>query len=258
MSAKSKIICIVNQKGGVGKTTTAINLSAHLTKYCHSILIIDMDPQANSSTWMGLDKTEVEKGIYNVLVEELPVKEVIRQTQVDWLDIIPSSMALTGAEIELVNMPNRETRLKSVVKELKNLYETIFIDCPPSLGLLTLNALTAADSVLIPIQCEYLALEGVAHLMNTIKLLHANLNPKLEIEGILMTMYDGRLNLSDQVIDEIRKYFGDKVFKTVIPRNVRLAEAPSYEKPISLYDRFSKGSEAYASLAKEFIKRQQN
>jgi chromosome partitioning protein len=215
-----------------------------------------MDPQANSTSGLGLDKTEVDTSIYDILVNDMPVKDVVKQTEVDWLDIMPSSMDLTGAEIELVNMSNREKRLKNVVDDIKSMYETVFIDCPPSLGLLTLNALVASDSVLIPIQCEYLALEGLAWLLQTIKLVQANLNKNLEIEGVLLTMYDSRLNLSDQVADEIKKFFSDKVYKTIIPRNVRLAEAPSFGKPVSIYDRFSKGSEAYADLAKEFIKRQ--
>jgi len=252
----SKIITIVNQKGGVGKTTTAINLPASLANLGQDVLIIDMDPQANTTSGLGIDKHSLENHIYQTLIDEVKLEDILKPTEMDWLDIAPSNEDLTGAEIELVNIENRESRLKEALSRFKKVYKYIFIDCPPSLGLLTLNSLVAADSIIIPMQCEYYALEGVGQLVKTIELVKESLNPKLEIEGVLFTMFDARINLSHQVAEEIKNHFKDKVYETRIPRAVRLAEAPSYGKPIILYDKYSKGSEAYLELAKEFLKRQ--
>ncbi len=249
----SKIIAIANQKGGVGKTTTAINLSSSLAHLSQETLLIDLDPQANTTSGLGIDKQEVENSIYQVLLEELPLKDILLSTGLDWLDLAPSSINLVGAEIELVSVLSRETRLRKALENLDKIYKYIAIDCPPSLGLLTINALTAANSVLIPIQCEYYALEGLGQLLKTIDLIRANLNPRLEIEGVLLTMFDGRINLSQQVVEEVKKHFGPKVYNTVIPRTVRIAEAPSFGKPIILYDQHCKGAESYLSLAKEII-----
>jgi len=249
----AKIISITNQKGGVGKTTTAINLSTQISNYCKSVLIVDIDPQANSTSGFGFDKNKITKSIYNVLIDEYSVKQVIQKTIVEWLDLIPSNLDLIGAEVELVNVLSRESKLKNALCEITNIYDYIFIDCPPSLGLLTVNALNASDSVLIPVQCEYLALEGLAQLLKTINLVRKQLNPKLELEGVLLTMYDSRTNLSEQVKQEIIKFFQEKVYKTIIPRNIRLAEAPSFGKPVAFYDKYSKGTKSYEDLAKEFI-----
>jgi len=248
-----KIIAICNQKGGVGKTTTAINLSSGLANLCLSVLLIDLDPQSNATSGLGFNKNELEKSVYELLVDSVSVSEIIKPTCVEWLDILPSKIDLIGAEIELVNTIARETKLRNAIEEIKNCYDFIFIDSPPSLGLLTVNALTAADSVLIPIQCEYYAMEGLAQLMKTIHLVRQALNPKLELEGVLLTMYDSRVNLSNQVVSEVRKFFGNKTYNTVIPRNVRLAEAPSYGKPVFIYDRYSKGSESYLCITEEFL-----
>ncbi|OGS21947.1 MAG: hypothetical protein A3J83_00810 [Elusimicrobia bacterium RIFOXYA2_FULL_40_6] len=248
-----KIISVCNQKGGVGKTTTTINLAgsiAHLTK---SVLLIDLDPQSNATSGLGFDKESIENSIYNVIIDDVPPEETIGRTTVEFLDILPSSINLIGAEVELVNLPDRETKLKRALQSIKESYDYIFIDCPPSLGLLTVNALTASDSVLIPIQCEYYAMEGLTQLMKTVHLIRQSLNPHLDLEGVLLTMFDGRMNLSNQVVKEVRKFFGNKVYKSVIPRNVRLAEAPSYGKPVLQYDASSKGTEAYINLAKEFL-----
>ncbi|MFH0806826.1 MAG: AAA family ATPase [Elusimicrobiota bacterium] len=248
-----KIISVCNQKGGVGKTTTTINLAgsvAHLTK---SVLLIDLDPQSNATSGLGFDKESVEKGVYNIIIDDVPPEESIVRTSVEFLDILPSNINLIGAEVELVNLPDRETKLKKALQSIKDSYDYIFIDCPPSLGLLTVNALTASESVLIPIQCEYYAMEGLTQLMKTIHLIRQSLNPHLELEGVLLTMFDGRMNLSNQVVKEVRKFFGNKVYKSVIPRNVRLAEAPSYGKPVFQYDSSSRGTEAYLNLAKEFL-----
>jgi chromosome partitioning protein len=248
-----KVIAIANQKGGVGKTTTAVNLSSCLAVAEKKTLLLDIDPQATSTSGLGIDKSKLEKSIYEVLIDGVSIDEVIQKTELDFLDVAPSHLRLVGAEVELVNLLAREKRLSSALEPIKNNYEFMLMDCPPSLGLLTINSLTAADSVLIPIQCEYYALEGLGHLLNTIKLIQEQLNPQLKIEGILLTMYDGRLNLSKQVAEETRKFFTDKVYQTVINRNVRLSEAPSFGKPIILYDIMSTGAENYLSLAEEIL-----
>lgn len=249
----AKIISIANQKGGVGKTTTAINLSSSLAAAETKTLIIDSDPQANSSS--GLDVTNHSPSIYDVLIGQKKMNEVILNSFMPYLDILPSNINLVGAEIEIVEMPYREGLLKSALQEVKNNYEYIIIDCPPSLGLLTLNALTASDSVLIPVQCEYFALEGLGRLLNTINIVRQHFNKNLQIEGVLLTMFDSRLRLSHQVAEEVRKYFGDKVFNTIIHRNVRISEAPSFGKPVILYDALSSGSKNYMSLASELLSR---
>ena len=249
----SKIIAIANQKGGVGKTTTAINLGAGLTVLCKSVLIIDLDPQANATSGLGFDKNTITKGIYEIMLDEENISNVILNTDIEWLDIIPATINLIGAEIELVNMLSRETKLKNAIYQLKEIYDYIFIDCPPSLGLLTVNALTCADTVLIPIQCEYFAMEGLTQLLKTIQLVRQQLNQNLELEGILLTMYNSRINLSTQVLNEVKKFFGNKVYNTIIPRNVRLAEAPSYGKSILEYAKSSKGAKEYFNLAEEFL-----
>jgi len=249
----TKVLAITNQKGGVGKTTTAVNLCTSIALCKSKTLLIDIDPQGNASTGIGLDKIKVKRCIYDVLINQAPVKEIILPTQVKNLDILPSTIQLAGAEIELVNYISRENKLKNAIKPIINDYNYIIIDCPPSLGLLTLNSLTAADAVIIPIQCEYYALEGIGQLLNTINLVRENLNSSLEIEGILLTMYDNRTNLSRDVAKEVQKYFTGKIFKAVVPRNVRVSEAPSYGKPVVLYDAKSKGAIAYKKLAREVI-----
>jgi len=249
----NKVLAITNQKGGVGKTTTAVNLSTSMALHKRKTLLIDIDPQGNASTGMGLDKSKVKRCIYDVLINQDSIKEIILPTQLKNLDILPSTIQLAGAEIELVNYISRENKLKHAIKSIKNDYNYIIIDCPPSLGLLTLNSLTAADAVIIPIQCEYYALEGIGQLLNTINLVRENLNSSLEIEGILLTMYDSRTNLSRDVVKEVKKYFKGKIFKAVVPRNVRVSEAPSYGKPVVLYDAKSKGAKAYKKLAREVI-----
>jgi chromosome partitioning protein len=249
----SKIIAVANQKGGVGKTTTAINLSAYLAQQGQETLLIDMDPQGNTTAGVGIGKNELKNTIYNVLMEEANIEDAILSTDVDWLDIVPANIHLIGAEIELVNVFARETRLQKALEKLTSVYKYVVIDCPPSLGLLTVNSLTAADSVMIPMQCEYYALEGLGQLLNTIELIRKNLNPDLRVEGVLLTMFDARVNLSGQVVDEVRKHLRNKVYTTVIPRTIRLSEAPSHGKPIVLYDPHSKGAIAYAELAKEVI-----
>ena len=254
MTYVGKIIAITNQKGGVGKTTTTVNLSACLADAGKKVMLVDLDPQGNASSGLGIDKSELNQCVYDVLIDEVPVAEVIQPTALKKLQVLPATIQLAGAEVEMVGIVSRETILKEALKKYKKEYDYILIDCPPSLGLLTLNALTAADSVLIPIQCEFYALEGVSQLVKTVNLVKEALNPKLEIEGVLLTMFDGRTNLSIQVAEEVKKHFTEKVYKTVIPRNVRLSEAPSYGEPIIIYDPKSKGSKVYKELAKEVIK----
>lgn len=250
-----RVIAIANQKGGVGKTTTAVNLSASLAAGGSKVLLIDTDPQGNSTSGLGFNKNEEKKCIYNVLIDDLPVTEVIRASKWSELFVVPATIQLAGAEIELVDMDTREGRMKKALEPIRSEYDFIIIDCPPSLGLLTLNALTAADGILIPIQCEYYALEGLGQLMNTIALVRKHLNKHLRIEGVLLTMYDSRTNLSEQVAAEVRNYFKQYVFNTVIPRNVRLSEAPSYGKHILEYDPRSRGAELHLDLAREVLAR---
>ena len=248
-----KIISIANQKGGVGKTTTSVNLSAILAKKGKKILLIDADPQGNATSGIGMDK-ENELSTYDLLVTESTVVDIIKKTEVKNLSICPSNLNLAGAEVQLVSMMSREQRMKEKLAEVKDKFDFIFIDCPPSLGLITLNAFTASDSVLIPVQCEYYALEGLGQLINTVELVKKHLNKDLYIEGALLTMYDIRTNLSNQVVKEVKRYFNNRVYKTVIPRNVRVSEAPSYGLPITVYDPHSKGAKSYEKLGKEFLR----
>ena len=248
-----KIIAVANQKGGVGKTTTAITLSSILAKKSKKVLLIDADPQGNATSGVGIEK-KTEKSVYELLVEDTSAEEIIQESSIKNLKICPSNINLAGAEVELVSMISREQRLKEKLEEIKEQFDYIIIDCPPSLGLITLNAFTAANSVLIPIQCEYYALEGLGQLINTINLVKKHLNKNLEVEGALLTMYDMRTNLSNQVVKEVKNYFGDKVYKTVIPRNVKLSEAPSYGMPITEYDARSKGAKSYEKFVKELLK----
>ncbi|MEG0292191.1 MAG: ParA family protein [Anaerovoracaceae bacterium] len=249
-----KAIAIFNQKGGVGKTTTNINLAACLAIKGKKVLVLDIDPQGNTTSGLGIDKRTLEYSTYDLLTEDnIVTKNTILQTSTVGLDIIPASVSLAGAEVELVSISGREKRLKTALDQIKDQYDYIFIDCPPSLGLLTINSLTAVDSVLIPIQCEFYALEGVSQLMSTIDIVRKNLNKDLEIQGVILSMFDGRTNLSIQVVEEVKKYFREKVYTTVIPRNVRLAEAPSYGLPIAEYDPRSTGAEAYRDFADEFL-----
>jgi len=250
-----KAIAIFNQKGGVGKTTTNVNLSASLVKLGKKVLVIDNDPQGNSTSGLGVDKLSLEYSLYDALVDDVATDTCIVSTDYKGLDVLPSNVDLAGAEIEMIDIDNREGRLKKVIDKVKDDYDYIFVDCPPSLGLLTINSLVAVDSVLIPIQCEYYALEGVSSLMNTFQLIKKGLNPSLDVEGVVLSMYDSRTNLATQVVDEVQKYFGDKVYKTTIPKNVRLAEAPSFGMPVIEYDSKSKGAISYMNLAKEFIKK---
>lgn len=250
-----KVIAIANQKGGVGKTTTAVNLSACLGNQGKKTLIVDIDPQGNATSGLGIDTRAVENSIYDCIINDVPMDEVILETEYKKLFVCPANISLAGAELELAMKDDRAFVLKKSIEKVKGDYDFIIIDCPPSLGLITLNSFTAADSVLIPIQCEYYALEGLSQLTNTIKMVKQKFNPEIAIEGIVMTMFDGRTNLSVQVVEEVKKYFRDKVYKTIIPRNVRLSEAPSFGQPIIEYDKHSKGAECYIDLAKEVIKR---
>ena len=248
-----EVIVVTSGKGGVGKTTTTVNLSTILAKKGKKILMIDMDPQGNGTSGLGIDKN-VKFSVYDVIIDDVEIENTIKKTEIENLDVCPSNINLAGAEVELVDMEEREQRLKSKLDKIKEKYDYIIIDCPPSLGLVTLNAFTASDSVLIPVQCEYYALEGLGQLINTINLVKKHLNKSLYIEGALLTMYDARTNLSNQVVKEVKRYFEDKVYKVVIPRNVKLSEAPSYGMPITLYDKRSKGAKCYEKLAKEFLK----
>ena len=250
----AKVIAMANQKGGVGKTTTSVNLSACLAVRKKKVLLIDCDPQGNATSGFGINKSSLENSIYDVIINDLDITEAIVQTEFK-VDVLPANIALAGAEVELVSMMSRELRIKNALAKVRDNYDYIIIDCPPSLGLLTLNSLAAADSVLMPIQCEFYALEGVSQLMNTVKLVQKNLNADLEIEGVLLTMFDSRTKLSSQVAAEVKKYFGDKVYTTIIPRTVRLSEAPSYGEPIISFDKNSRGADVYLRLAKEVIRR---
>lgn len=254
MRILGRIIAIANQKGGVGKTTTSVNLSACLAFLGKKVLIIDIDPQGNASSGLGVRKGDLESCIYDVLINDEDIKGVIQQTDVENLYIVPATISLAGAEIELVSTISREVRLKKSLQEIKNNFDFIIIDCPPSLGLLTINALTASDALIIPVQCEYYALEGLSQLLSTVRLVQKHLNKELMIDGVLLTMLDARTNLGLQVIDEVKRYFQDKVYRSIIPRNVRLSEAPSHGKPVILYDSKSRGAEIYLEFAREVIK----
>lgn len=249
----SKTIAIANQKGGVGKTTTAVNLSSCLAVKGKNVLVIDIDPQGNTTSGLGVDKKSIVRSTYDILINEASVDEVMIDTVVENLKLCPSNIQLAGAEVELVSVISREMRMKSALSEVIDRFDFIIIDCPPSLGLLTVNSLTAANTILVPIQCEYYALEGLSQLMNTVKLVQKHLNPSLDVEGVVLTMFDARTNLSIQVVEEVKKYFRNKVYRTVIPRNVRLSEAPSFGLPIIMYDPKSKGAECYMELAEEVI-----
>ena len=250
----AKIIAVVNQKGGVGKTTSTVNLAASVALKGQKVLLMDIDPQGNATSGLGVNKRELETSSYDVIVNALPIEKSIRKTEFENLWVLPSNMNLAGAELELVDMKHRESKIKNAVAPIKSNFDFIFLDCPPSLGLITLNALCAADTVLVPIQCEYYALEGLSQLMSTIRQVKRLYNPHIEMEGVLLTMYDGRLNLTQQVVGELKRFFPKKVYATAIPRNVKLSEAPSYGLPIHYYDKNSKGAAAYDALADEFLK----
>ncbi|MFV0560377.1 MAG: ParA family protein [Enterococcus sp.] len=253
----ARIISVANQKGGVGKTTTTVNVGACLAALGKRVLLIDIDAQGNATSGVGIRKPDVEKDIYDVLVNETPVNEATLKTERENLSIVPATLQLAGAEIELTSMMARESRLKGALEEVKDQYDYILIDCPPSLGHLTINSFTASDSILIPVQCEYYALEGLSQLLNTVRLVQKHFNPDLEIEGVLLTMYDARTNLGAEVVEEVRRYFREKVYETIIPRNIRLSEAPSHGQPIIDYDPRSRGAEVYQALAKEVLAREQ-
>ena len=249
----AKVIAVANQKGGVGKTTTAVNLSACLAYRGKKTLLIDADPQGNATSGLGFEKNTVSHSIYDAIINSTEIEKCILATEVENLDLCPANIQLAGAEVELVSLISRETRLKIAVDDVREKYDYILIDCPPSLGLLTLNSLAAADTILVPIQCEFYALEGLSQLMSTVKVVQKHLNTRLDVEGVVLTMFDARTNLSSQVVDEVKKYFSKKVYRTIIPRNVRLSEAPSFGQPIIIFDSKSKGSECYLSLADEVI-----
>lgn len=250
-----KVIALANQKGGVGKTTTAINLAASLAVLEQRVLLVDADPQANATSGIGFDTRNIKTGIYECLIDEMNPADIILNSEMEGMDLLPSSIDLVGAEIEMLNLPKREYLLKKVLDQVKDNYDFVLIDCSPSLGLITVNSLTAADSVMIPVQCEYFALEGLGKLLNTIKIIQNRLNPELEIEGFLLTMYDSRLRLSNQVVDEVKKHFQQMVFETIIQRNIKLGEAPSFGKPAILYDADSKGSLNHLNLARELLQK---
>lgn len=251
----AKTIAIVNQKGGVGKTTTAVNLAAAMGLQKQKVLMVDIDPQGNCTSGFGIEKQNLEVSSYDILIDQEPAKNAILTTKFRNVDLLPASMDLAGAELELVDIPERQTRLKKALADVKENYDYILLDCPPSLGLITLNALTASDTFLVPIQCEYYALEGLSQLLNTVKTIKRLYNPSIDLEGVVLTMFDNRLNLTQQVVAEVKKYFPNKVFETAIPRNVRLSEAPSFGMPVLYYDRGSRGSMAYIALARELIKK---
>ena len=252
---KTRVIAIINQKGGVGKSTTAVNLAAALGEKKYKVLVVDFDPQGNTTSGLGVDKNSITHSIYDVILNDVPAEEIVQETSSHKVFLLPATIQLAGAEVELVSAIAREMRLKEALQPIQDDYDYVFIDCPPSLGVLTINALTASDSILVPIQCEFYALEGVSKLLESMKMVKTRLNPNLDIFGVLMTMYDSRTSLSKQVAEEVKNYFNDKMFKTVIPRNVRLSEAPSYGMSIIEYDKSSKGAEAYRDLAKEVVKR---
>ncbi len=251
----AKVIALANQKGGVGKTTSAINLAASLAVLEYKVLLVDADPQGNASSGFGFDVNNIKVGLYECLVDDANPADNLLKTEIEGLDLLPSNINLVGAEIEMLEQPNREKVMRMVIDKVKDNYDFVLVDCSPSLGLITVNSLTAADSVIIPVQCEYFALEGLGKLLNTIKIIQSRLNPELEIEGFLATMYDSRLRLSNQVVEEVQRHFEDMVFKTLIPRNVKLSEAPSYGKPIVLYDATSIGSTNYLNLAREVLQK---
>lgn len=253
MTTLGRIIAITNQKGGVGKTTTSVNLGACLAYIGKKVLLVDIDPQGNATSGVGVEKGDVQQCIYDVLVDDVDIYETIKQSKVENLSIVPATISLAGAEIELVPTISREVRLKKALEKVKDQFDYIIIDCPPSLGLLTINSLTASDAVIIPVQCEYYALEGLSQLLSTVRLVQKHLNQDLMIDGVLLTMLDARTNLGIQVIEEVKKYFQDKVYRTIIPRNVRLSEAPSHGEPIIIYDAKSRGAEVYLELAKEVV-----